>query len=325
MFVRHLPGGIAVMTLPASEPAGAERPSSRFSANLTLRGKQNLTAYIFLAIPMCFFLGIRIAPTIYAFAMSFFKNVGTGLTLSNYHDVLTSTTFWRAVLNTLMYVVITVPCQMALGVIIALMIGRIRKLKGFYRTVYFLPYITSAVAISWVWRLMYDPSMGLLNAFFGWFHLPAQSWLQNPTEALVSVSIVMIWQNVGFAMLIFMAGLEAIPRMLYEAARVDGASSWQVFWRITWPLLNPTLVFLAVTGVISALQTFTQIANLTGGSGGEAGGPLNSTVSIVLYVYNVGFSDFNLPLASAVTVFLFLLILLVTMIQLKVLNREYEY
>jgi multiple sugar transport system permease protein len=205
------------------------------------------------------------------------------------------------------------------------MIGRIRRLKGFYRTIYFLPYITSAVAVSWVWRLLYDPSMGFLNTLLSIFHIPPQKWLLNPKEALLSVSVVIIWQASGFTMLIFMAGLEAIPKTFYEAAKIDGATNWQLFWRITWPLLNPTFVFLAVTGVIGALQTFTQIANLTGGSGGEAGGPLNSTLSIVVYVYNQGFNDFNLPFASAVTVVLFFLILFVTAVQIKLLNRSYEY
>jgi multiple sugar transport system permease protein len=122
-----------------------------------------------------------------------------------------------------------------------------------------------------------------------------------------------------------MAGLESIPKSYYEAARIDGASGWQLFWKITWPLLNPTFVFLSVTGVIGALQTFTQIANLTGGSGGQAGGPLGSTVSIVVYVYNEGFNNFNLPFASTVSVVLFALILLVTLVQMKLINRTYEY
>ncbi|MCL6454697.1 MAG: sugar ABC transporter permease [Alicyclobacillus sp.] len=293
---------------------------------MTLHGRQTATAYIFLAVPLLFFLGIRIAPTIYAFLMSLFKNGGPGFTLENYHDMFTSPVFWRALTNTLLYVVITVPIQLAIGICLALMIGRIKRLKGFYRTVYFLPYITSAVAISWVWRLMYDPSIGVLNIVLGWFGIPSQQFLQSPREALLSVSVVIIWQSAGFAMLIFMAGLEAIPKMYFEAARIDGASSWQVFWRVTWPLLNPTLVFLVITGVIGGLQTFTQIANLTGSSGaGLPGGPLNSTVSMVVYTYNEGFTNFNLPFASAVTVVLFVLIMIVTVVQLKVLNRSFEY
>jgi multiple sugar transport system permease protein len=295
------------------------------SPRMSLQSRRATTAYIFLAVPLLFFLGIRIAPTIYAFLMSFFKNGGTGFTLQNYQQMFTSHTFWRSLLNTLLYVVITVPCQLAIGVGLALMIGRVKRLKGFYRMVYFLPYITSQVAISWVWRLMYDPSNGVINAFLGWMGIPAQSFLQSTNESLMSVSVVIIWQASGFAMLIFIAGLEAIPKMYFEAARIDGASPWQIFWRVTWPLLNPTLVFLTVTGVIGALQTFTQIENLTGSSGSQAGGPLHSTISMVVYTYNQGFSNFNLPFASAVTVVLFVLILLVTVVQLRILNRSFEY
>jgi multiple sugar transport system permease protein len=300
-------------------------PVTKRPPRMSLAARRALTAYAFLVVPVLFFVGIRILPTLYAFGMSFFTDDGQGPTLANFRAMLADDTFRRALGNTLLYVVITVPAQMAIGLVLALMIGRVRHLKGFYRTVYFLPYITSVVAVSWVWRLMYDPNSGIINEVLGWFHIPAQLWLRDPHEALLAVSIVMIWQNMGFAMLIFMAGLEAIPRSFLEAARVDGAGAWQTFRWVTWPLLNPTLVFLAVTGVISALQTFTQIENLTGGSGGQAGGPLNSTVSMVVYVYNAGFNDFNLQYASAVTVVLFLLILLVTLVQLKVLNRAYEY
>lgn len=302
-----------------------KQPHFRRTERMALKGRANFTAYTFLAIPLLFFIGIRILPTLYAFSMSLMKNAGTGFTLENFQTMFSSPDFGRALGNTFLYVIITVPCQMALGIILAMMIGRVTRLKGIYRTLYFLPYITSTVAISWVWRLMYDPDHGILNSILGFVHIPAQQWLHSPGQALISVSIVMIWQNVGFAMLIFMAGLEAIPRNFYEAARMDGADGWNTFWKITWPLLNPTLLFLAVTGVISALQTFTQIANLTGGSGGEAGGPLGSTLSVVVYVYNSGFNDFNLQYASAVTVILFAIILVVTMLQLKVLNRSYEY
>lgn len=309
----------------AAPSTRGKQPRVHITDKMTLKGRGNLTAYTFLAIPLLFFIGIRIVPTLYAFAMSLMKNDGTGFTLANFQQMFASPDFARALLNTFLYVIITVPFQMAAGIGLALLIGRVKRFKGIYRTIYFLPYITSTVAISWVWRLMYDPDNGIMNYLFGLVHIPAQQWLRSPSEALLSVSIVMIWQNAGFAMLIFMAGLEAIPRTMYEAARIDGANAWNSFWRIAWPLLNPTLVFVAVTGVISALQTFTQIANLTGGSGGNAGGPLNSTLSIVVYVYNSGFNDFNLQYASAITVVLFAIILVVTMIQLKVLNKSYEY
>lgn len=292
---------------------------------LKLQTKQSLVAYAFLTVPLLFFLGIRILPALYAMQMSLFTQNDASASLQNYMQLMHDTVFWRSMVNTFLYVVITVPCELAIGIGLALMIQRVHRLRWFYRMLYFLPYITSTVAVSWIWRLMYDPSSGLINELLGIIHVPPQQWLTSPAQALVSVSIVMIWQTAGFVMLIVMAGLEAIPRHFYDAAKVDGASSWQIFWRITWPLLNPTLVFLAVTGVIAALQAFTQIVNLTGSSGGFPGGPLNSTLSVVVNIYNNAFTEFNLQYASAMTVVLFVAILVVTLLQLRVLNRSFEY
>ncbi|MDP4084833.1 MAG: sugar ABC transporter permease [Bacillota bacterium] len=292
---------------------------------LKLKTKQTLVAYSFLTIPLLFFLCIRIFPTLYSFSMSFSPQYGVGFTVENYQKLFKDHFFWQAVWNTLKYVIITVPIQMALGLLLALAIKRIQHFRWFYRMIYFLPYITSIVAVSWVWRLMFDPNTGFLNAFFGILHIPPQNWLSDPKEALLCISTVMIWQSMGFSMLIFMAGLEGIPKHLYEAAQIDGAGKGKMFWKITLPLLNPTIVFLAVTGVIQALQTFTQIQNLTAGSGSNAGGPLHCTISIVVYMYQNAFQDFNMQYASAVAVVLFIFILLVTLLQLRVLNKNIEY
>ncbi|CRK85060.1 carbohydrate ABC transporter permease [Neobacillus massiliamazoniensis] len=292
---------------------------------LKLKTKQTLVAYSFLAIPLLFFLCIRIFPTLYSFSMSFSMQNGGGFTLRNYQHLMKDQAFWKSVWNTCKYVVITVPLQMGLSLIVALAIERVRHWRWFYRMIYFIPYITSVVAISWVWRLMYDPSVGFLNVFINWFGIHPQNWLRDPKESLFCVSIVMIWQSMGFSMLIFMAGLQGVPKHLYEAAQIDGAGRWKTFWKITFPLLNPTIVFLTVTGVIQALQTFTQIQNLTAGSGASAGGPLNSTLSIVVYMYQSAFQEFNMEYASAIAVVLFIFILLVTLLQMKVLNKSYEY
>lgn len=294
-------------------------------APLKLKTKRTLTAYLFLTIPLLFFLCVRIYPTLYSFSMSFSPQNGGGFTMANYQKLMKDQVFWISVWNTAKYVIITVPLQMALGLLIALSVERIHHLRWFYRMIYFLPYITSIVAVSWVWRLMFDPSTGFLNVLIGWLGIHSQNWLGDPKEALFCVSAVMIWQSMGFSMLIFMAGLQGIPKHLYEAAQIDGAGSWKMFWKITLPLLNPTIVFLAVTGVIQALQTFTQIQNLTASSGASAGGPLNSTVSIVVYMYRNAFQDFNMQYASAIAVVLFIFILLVTLLQMKVLNKSYEY
>lgn len=292
---------------------------------MKLQTRRTLTAYAFLTIPLLFFLSIRIFPTLYAFSLSFMTQDHASGTMDNYKQLLQDPVFWKSVLNTGLYVIVTVPLQMAFGLIIALGIQRVRRFRWLYRVIYFLPYITSIVAVSWVWRLMYDQNTGVFNQILTWLHIPPQGFLGDPNESLLSVSAVMIWQAMGFSMLIFMAGLEAVPKHFYEAAQIDGASKWKMFWKITFPLLNPTIVFLAVTGVIQSLQSFTQIQNLTGGSAANAGGPLNSTLSIVVYMYKNAFTDFNMEYASAITVVLFIIILLVTLIQLRILNKSYEY
>lgn len=299
---------------------------AREKRTLSLQTKRALVAYLFLVIPVLFYLAIRIIPAFQAFWMSFTTSSSSVFTLENYQRLIQDDVFWKAVKNTILYVIIIVPLQMLFGLLLALAIERVGgRLKWFYRVVFFLPYMTSIVAISWVWRLLYDPNSGVLNELFVKLHLPTQEWLGSPSTALVSISVVIIWQMMGFCMLLFTAGLQVIPRQYYEAAEIDGANKWQTFWKITFPLLNPTIVFLAIIGVIQTLQTFTQIANLTGGSaGGGLGGPLNSTMSVVVYMYNEGFRQYNLHYAAASTVFLFILIFIVTLIQFRTFNKSYK-
>jgi multiple sugar transport system permease protein len=304
----------------ARAPAGSSPPGR--SRGMTLRGRRTRVAYAFLIVPILFYLAIRVYPTLQAFWLSFTVEGSPGLTLANYSRMLQDPIFWQSVYNTFLYTIITVPIEMALGLLLALGIDRMGRFRGFYRIIFFLPYMTSIVAVSWVWRLIYARDTGLLNEILVGLGLPAQGWLNDPDQALLSVAIVMIWQTMGFSMLIFSAGLNAIPKEFYEAARIDGAGGWKMFSRITLPLLNPTIVFLAIIGVIQTLQTFTQIANLTGGD--AMGGPLHSTASIVVYMYQQGFESYDMNFASASTVFLFVLILIVTLIQFRVLNRGYK-
>lgn len=299
---------------------GGQMGENRFPMKMHTR--QAMVAYVFLSIPLLFFLGIRILPTVYAFIMSFSVQGADGFSMENYVRLLHDPVFWRSVLNTFLYLIITVPLQLIFGLLIALGIEQVTKFKWFYRIIFFLPYMTSIVAVSWVWRLMYDSNIGVLNQILKALHIPQQGWLSDPEQALLAVSAMLIWQMTGFAMLIFLAGLQGIPRQYYEAAEIDGASKWKSFWKITFPLLNPTILFLTVIGAIQSLQTFTQIVNLTGGSSGSIGGPLNSTSSIVVYMYKQGFRDYNMEYASAITVVLFIMIMIVTLIQLKVLNRN---
>ena len=296
--------------------------------HLTLERRRWLWAYAFLALPLLFFLTIRIAPTIYAFYVSL--HAWNPLALhqryigfDNYRRIEHDKVFWQAMRNTWVYVIAGVPVSLALSLLVALGLQRLTRFVGFYRMIYFVPYVTSLVAVSWVWRWMYTPN-GIFNEVLGYVALGPFKFLQSPDSAIYAIIAMTVWQGLGFQIIIFLAGLESIPRDYYEAASLDGASPWARFRSITVPLLNPTIVFLTVIGVINSLQVFTQIRNMT--SQGQ-GGPLNSTISIVLYVYRQAFEALpsKMGYAAAVTFVLFLMILVITIIQMKVLSRNYEY
>ncbi|MGE5508384.1 MAG: carbohydrate ABC transporter permease [Chitinophagales bacterium] len=298
----------------------------------TLRRRMALAGYGFIVLPLLFFLAVRIYPALVAMNVSLHEwdimsKAKPFVGLANYRELLVDPVFWKAALNTLLYAVITVPLELVLGLAIASLIQSVNHFRGFYRTIYFIPYITSTVAVSWVWRWLYFKNGGILNQLLLALGLPAQPFLAGPGQALYAISAVVIWQALGYYVIIFLAGLEMIPASFREAAKIDGANAWQVFRRITLPLLNPTIVFLAVLGTISSLQIFTQIMNMTsGGYGqGDLGGPLNSTLSLVAYIYNMAFYKFKMGYASAMTVVLFLVIMVVTLVQMKLFNRRIEY
>lgn len=291
---------------------------------LTLERRKWIWAYLFLAIPLVFFLAIRIGPTLYAFWMSLHEWDPIALDrpfigLENYRNLVRDEVFWEALRNTWVYVLVGVPAGLVISLLIALGLQRLIYFVGFFRVLYFLPYITSLVAVGWVWRWMYAPD-GLFNDVLGFFGLPESSFLGDPSTAIYSIIATTVWHGLGFQVVIFLAGLESIPRDYLDAASVDGASGWQRFAGIILPLLNPTIVFLVVTGVISNLQVFTQIRAM---SSAGTGGPLNSTISVVLYVYQAAFQSLpsEMGYAAAMMVVLFVIILLITIVQLKFLSR----
>jgi multiple sugar transport system permease protein len=206
-----------------------------------------------------------------------------------------------------------------ISLLVALGLQRLTRFVGAYRVLYFLPYITSLVAVGWVWRWMYMPN-GLFNDILGSIGLPTSKFLGSPDTAIYSIIATTVWHGLGFQVVIFLAGLESIPQDYLDAAAVDGATGWQRFRGVVLPLLNPTVVFLTVTGVISNLQVFTQIRAM---SSGGTGGPLDSTISVVLYVYQKAFQSLpsEMGYAAAMMVVLFVMILMITILQLKVLSR----
>ena len=314
-------------------------PRKRRPYKLTLATREALWAYIFLLVPLAFFLFLRIWPAFQSFYLSLFTwNVNPAerdfVGLGYYAAMLRDRELHRALLNTLLYTLITVPAGLALGLGIALLLGSIEKFKGLFRAIYFSPYVTPAAAVAWVWGWMYSVNFGVINNILvswslfwearglPWLAIEPQPFLTSPRQALVSVAVVVIWQNLGFQVVIFLAGLQGVPRMFYEAARIDGAGRWSLFRHITLPLLNPVIVFSVVISTIASLQLFDQVVNI---NFTDQGGPLNSTLTIALYMYQEAFRGFRLGYAAAVTVLLFALILIVTLLQLKVFSRRVEY
>ncbi|MDI9546264.1 MAG: sugar ABC transporter permease [Chloroflexota bacterium] len=299
---------------------------------LTLRQRQILWAYAFMAVSLVFFVVIRWYPTILAFNISFrdwnvFEGSGPWVGLDNYADIwkdlfkprsAVRAAFW----NTIRYVVFGVPSQLVLALGVALLLNQITRFSGFFRAVYFIPFVTSFVAVAFVWNWLYAPQTGLINQMLAAVGLPMQPFLNSPDQALPSIAAVAVWRGLGFAIIIFLAGLQQIPEMYYEAAKIDGANRLQMFWRITLPLLNSVIVYLAVLGAISFLRMFDLVQNMTFQG---RGGPLKSTTTVVLEVYNEGFASYNMGYAAALTVILFFLILVITVIQLRLLTRRVEY
>ena len=296
---------------------------------MTLARKKVVWAYIFLAIPIVFFAYIRIYPTFFAFQMSLHDYNPLAaeqpfVGFENYEKVYEElskkkSTTKAAFQNTISYVALGVPIQLFLALAIALMLNEIRFMSTLYRILFFLPFVTSTIAIAWVFRMLYQPRFGLFNIILQLLSLPQQPFLTRPQQALPSVLALVIWQGMGFAVIIFLAGLKQIPRTYYEAAEVDGASRWHTFRFITLPLLNPSLVYLLVLQSISFLRMFAPVIAMTEQG---RGGPLDSTVTVVLQTYREAFQSFNMGYASSLTVVLFAMILGVTIIQLAVTSRR---
>jgi multiple sugar transport system permease protein len=294
---------------------------------LTLAKRQAIWAYVFLLVPLAFFLLVRIYPAFDSLRLSVL-NFRSPLApapfvgLDNFAELWQDQVFHRALWNTLLYTLLGVPAQLVLGLGIALLLSSVNRARGFLRAVYFAPYITPIVASAWVWQWLLNKNFGPVNNLLTAIGIPAQPFLLSPEQALPSAVALVVWQQLGFQIVIFIAGLEGIPRMYYEAAELDGANPWQRFWHITLPLLNATLVFSVVIATNGFLQLFTQIANL---NPTDKGGPLDSTLSVALYIYRAGFESSRLGYAAAVTVVLFIIILLFTLLQLTVLRKRVDY
>jgi multiple sugar transport system permease protein len=292
-----------------------------------LAKRQALWAYIFLLVPLLFFLIVRLLPAGFSFVLALYDYApaqpdSAFIGMRNFQELASDTVFGRALLNTVLYTIFGVPLQLIFGIGIALMLQSINRFQGLFRAIYFAPYVTPVVASAWVWQWLFNKNFGPVNVVLSWFGIPPQSFLTSPDQALLTVLGFVVWQQLGFQVVIFLAGLEAVPRVYYEAASLDGANGWQRFWYVTLPLLNATIIFSVVLATTGFLQLFAQVVNL---NFGDQGGPLNSTLTVATYIYQKGFQSFTMGYAAAVTVVLFIIILMITIIQLRVLRQRVEY
>jgi multiple sugar transport system permease protein len=233
---------------------------------------------------------------------------------ANYGELLSSRVFWRAFVNTLGFVLIGGPLTIAAALGTAVLINaRTTRLPSLFRTLLFAPVVATLVAVAVVWRYLYHPRFGLLNQLLALVGLGPVNWLGEPSTAMLSIILLAVWKSFGFAMVIFVAALQAIPEHLYEAARLDGANLWQQLRHVTMPLLRPTLLFVSVTTAIGYFQLFAEPYVLTSGTGG----PMDATLSLVLHMYKEGFRWWNIGYAAAVAFVLFAVILGATLVQLR--------
>ncbi len=279
-------------------------------------------AWGFLAVPIVFYVGIRFYPTANAIVLSFqdWNLLGdrTWVGLDNYATLLADPVFWKVFKNTFLYLILGTPISLVIGFVVAYHLDKVRFMHGVIRALYFLPFMTSAVAMAWVWRWFYQPvPIGVFNNALATLGMSQVAFLNSTTNALPSILAPAVWAGLGFQIIIFMAGLRAIPQTYYEAARIDGVSGWVVMTEITLPLLRPTIVFLVVFSSIGFLRIFDQVFNMTTN---DPGGPLNSTKPLVLMIYETAFSSFDMGYAAAQTVVLFAVLLAVSLLQLRLMR-----
>ncbi len=237
--------------------------------------------------------------------------------LDNYRRLLSDPLFRTALWNTLYFVAAGGPLSVVVALVLAVLVNHpLTRLKGLFRTLLFLPSVVTLVAAAVVWRYLYQPRYGLLNHWLGLLGLGPIDWLGDPATALPALIMMAAWKNFGFNMVVFVAGLQAIPQRLYEAARLDGAGGWQQFRHITLPMLAPTFLFVTVSTLIGYCQVFAEPYVMT------QGGPADSTLSVALLMFQEGFRWWNLGYAAAVAFVLFLMILLGTLAQLGLKRRR---
>jgi multiple sugar transport system permease protein len=309
-------------------------PLSRLLAGVRVRpGREAGTGpegYLYLAPALLILVVFVVVPAIWVLVLSFYRwdlisSDATFIALGNYLRMWNDPLWWKSLWQTCYFVAVTVPVGMLIALGLAMLLNAPLRGRGLLRSAIFSPYITPSVATIVIWEWIFNKDYGLLNGALAAVHLPAVEWLNSPSWIMPSVIIYSLWAFTGFNVVIFLAGLSNIPRELEDAARVDGAGPWQVFWNVTWPLLSPTTYFVLLISTIGSFKVFNVVFVLTSGNGGVSGGPDRAAMTIGVYLYKQAFEFFRAGYASAISVALFAIILTLTLIQMRVAARRVFY
>jgi multiple sugar transport system permease protein/sn-glycerol 3-phosphate transport system permease protein len=308
----------------ATAHADATLEQAHRSTGIQLRRwTQRATPYLFITPSLFGVLAFSLVPVLMAGVISFTSwnllssphFTGTANYTQLFHDTRSLMDFARSG----EFVLLTVPLQTALAIVLALLMRRKFPGRTFFRAIFVLPWLSTPVVVAVIWRFLIDPTTGPFAQFLSFFGLHTGYWLQSTTLALPAIALMTAWQFVGYNALFFLAGLQSIPTYLDEAAMLDGATTWQRFWRLTLPLLGPTTLFVVVTNVIGGFQAFDMVYVLT------QGGPNMSSEVINYRIYELGFQQFDAGYASAVAMVLFVIILVFTVVQLRFANKHVTY
>lgn len=282
--------------------------------------RQTWMPYIFVS-PYIIFVGVFVLfPVIFSFILTFHKwNIIAPMKfigVNNYTRLFHDRLFWTSILNTLKFLVVHIPLQLAISLFLAVLLNQKIKAVSFFRASFFMPVIVSGVVVTILWQQLLGFELGIINRVFTSVGLPKVGWLVNPDVAIYSIAVMATWKNVGLYVILFLVGLQTVPTQYYEAARLDGASRWQQFLHITLPMINPTVFMVVILSTIGGFSLFIEPYIMTGG------GPLNKTLSAVLYIYKQAFQYYNMGYSATLGFFYALMIMLVVVLQKRLIEKE---
>lgn len=321
---------------PAAPKAGAAAPAKkpkRFplvemtDGTLKVRGAW---AYLYILPAMLLFLVFTLYPLAMVLRTAFYQkyqyitNTGTGFGLHSFEWVLSDSTFWLAVKNTVILLLIALPITLVLALGIALLLNSIKKLQGLFQTIFFLPYVTSTIAVGMAFLWLFHVDYGYINYFLGLFGIEPQKWLTDPNLMIVSLSIFSVWNGLAFKILLFLAGLQKIDKQVYQAAKIDSSTPARTLFKITLPLLSPTIWMVILVSVIYVARTFNEVYAMFVSFNGGTAGTGNGAITVMYYIYWMFYDQGKVNYAAAAAIIFLIVILLITVLQ-RVISKKFVH